>query len=254
MDHPDALLTLLAFAERPGAPPPALERALDHVATCPACAAGARQLLAALGAAAEDRLTCAEAEELLPEFLAAPGGAAAPAWADLRAHLACCPACLAALADLALLRDLAEGAGVEPPAYPAPPPAPRAWSVDALGRLLVDLARALLPPAGSPALAGLKSGPAGATLAEASVAGALPDLELHIAVEGRPGSDLRTLVVTVDIPSRGGWPNLAGSEVALLHAGVELRRAATDAFGTVAFHDLSAEEVARLSLVVLPRG
>ncbi len=258
MDHSQALVTLLAFAERPGAPPPELDAAVAHVTACPTCSQGAAQLMASLGQGEEDRLTCAESEELLASFLAAGalGQAEAPAWADLRVHLAGCPACGEALAELAELQALADGAaGVEPPAYPAPrraAPARPAWRIDELGRLLVELGRALLPSAPGPALAGLKAGPGQTTVAAATLGEALPDLELQIAVEGRPEAARRALVVTVSIPSRGGWPNLGGSEVALLREGAEVARATTDAFGTVAFADLDAGALAELTLAVRP--
>lgn len=260
MDHSQAIAILLAFAERPGDPPPGLGAAVAHVTACPTCGPGAAQLLASLRLGEEDRLTCAEGEELLPAYLGAIalGQPEAPAWADLRVHLAGCPACSAALADLAELRALADGTlGAEPPAYPAPrrqtqSPGRPAWRIDELGRLLVELGRALIPTAPGAAVAGLKAAPGPTTVAEATVGEALPDLELHIAVEGRPESERRALVVTVSIPSRGGWPNLGGSEVALLHEGGEVARATTDAFGTAAFPDLDAGALAGLSLAVRP--
>ncbi|NTU83303.1 MAG: hypothetical protein HGA45_28695 [Chloroflexales bacterium] len=260
MDHSQALTILLAFAGQPGRPPPDLDAAIAHMAACPACAAGAGQLIDALRLAAEDRLTCAESEGLLPEYLAAlaMGGGDVAQWEDLRVHLAGCPACTAALADLAELQALSDGAfGVEPPAYPAPrrvgaASAPRPWRLDELGRLVVDLARALVPPSSAPALAGLKAAPGQTTLATATLSEALPDLELHIAVEGRPDADRRILVVTVIIPSRGGWPNLGGSEVALLQGGREVVRATTDPFGTVAFTGLAAADIDRFTLAVRP--
>lgn len=277
MEHSQALATLLSFAEQPARPPPGLDAVIAHVAACPACATGIAHLAEALRFATEDRLTCVECDELLPEYLAAAAlpQDAAPRWAELRVHLVACPACREALADLAELQALAERAsGAEPAAYPAartdkavpparpapaparprPPPVQSPWSLDSLGRLIVDLAQALLPasPSPSPPLAGLKSAPCQTTLAEVTIGDALPDLALRITVEGRLDADRRHLLVSVEIPSRGGWPNLGGSEIVLLKGEQMVARATTDAFGSAAFTNLAAGEIEQHTLMVRP--
>lgn len=265
MEHSQALAILLAFAERPDSAPPGIDAALVHMGGCPVCAAGTRQLAAALRLAARDRLTCAECEELLPAYVAvsALGQGEASRWAAMRVHLVGCPACTAALADLAELQAFAEGAiGVAPPSYPAPRPSPAAarapqarpdspWRIDELGRLLVDLARSLLPAGPSLSPAGLKSEPAGAAVAAAQLADTMPDLQLQLVLE-RSSASARRLLVTVDIPSRGGWPNLGGSEVTLLDGAKEVAGAITDSFGTAVFAELSDAELGRLTLAVRP--
>ena len=262
MEHRQILTILLAFATNPGNPPSELNQAIAHMVDCPTCATRTRQLVAALRLPAEDQLTCEECEELIPTYLAAsaPGQADPLHWAALQLHLVGCPACSEALADLIELQGLAESTlGAEPPAYPIPGRAARPatrgpWRLDSFGRLLVNLAEALLPPPPAVAPAGLKAAPGQTTLGAATLADALPDLELHIAVEGRPGTDRAALLVTVTIPSRGGWPNLGGSEVSLLDRGKEIARATTDAFGKAVFPDLDLSALERFSLAVEPPG
>lgn len=252
MECRHAAEALLAFAST-GTPPPELDAAQAHVAGCPVCQARLAYLPAALAEGGEDRLTCAECAADLAEFLAArdAGRDQQPEWADLARHLAACPHCSAALGELALLRDHAETLVAATPPQPqlafVRPQAEPAWRVDSLGQLLVALARALRPV--RPA-AGLKQGGA-ITLAEGAVNDALADLELQLAVEGRPDAETVTLLVTVTLAGRA-WPDLGGSAVTLLRDGAELERQFTDAFGSAAFDGLAAAELARYSLVVRP--
>lgn len=232
---------------------PELEAALTHMAGCPACTARLRHLPAA--AATDDQLDCAACEPQLPEFLAAraAGEADQPAWDSVRQHLAGCAHCAAVLRDLEALYELAEAPALTPVPAPRldflrPAPAPP-WRLDNLGTLLVDLARALRPALESPA--GLKRG-GGTTLEEGELRDALPDLELRLALEEQGGEARRRLRVTVHIPSRGGWPNLAGSEVVLRRGEEELDSQLTDSFGTVVFADLEAATLGDYSLAVRP--
>jgi hypothetical protein len=257
MNHQQALVLLATAAATPGQPPGDLDAALRHASTCRICAARFGHLLAALRAGEEDVVDCGASDELLPEYLAAlqAGRSDAPQWAPLRLHLVGCAACSAALAELHELHDFATGArGAEPPLYPAPrvaarPSEGRTWWLDDLGRLVVDLARALVPV--QPALGGLKSSDDEA-LAAGTIAGAVPDLDVQLALEGQSAGERRTLLVTVVIPGRD-WPDLAGSEVTLLRDQEQVAHRITDAFGTTVFADLPAAEIERYSVVVEAR-
>ena len=93
--------------------------------------------------------------------------------------------------------------------------------MDALGRLVIqfsaDLLRALQPPTLQP---GYLKGNAPSSLSYA-LTDQIDDLNVRIHVEAsRRDPQAATVEVEVDIPSRGGWPNLAGSAV-ILRRGAE---------------------------------
>lgn len=251
MDCHQAANSMQLFAEQNSAPPE-LPAALAHIATCANCRSRLGHLVRALASSDEDQLRCEECEAELPAFLAARdlGRHSEPVWAAVTLHLATCPSCAVALAELAaMLPDTS--------LLPQPTPALRLdflrtatkqpWRLDDLGQVLIDLVRALQPSGLTP---GLKHGEEQAIVAEVSIDDAVPDLTIQIAVEGRRDSDTRMLLVTVDVPSRGGWPNLGGSEVTLLRDGVVTDRQLTDMFGTVVFTGLSTHEFERYNLAV----
>ena len=128
---------------------------------------------------------------------------------------------------------------------PENPAARQPWRLDTLGRLViqfsVDLLRSLQPPALQ--LSYLK-GDAPASLSYA-LTDQIDDLIVRISVEPSRRDPQRTSVeVEVDIPSRGGWPNLAGSAVTLRRGAEQLlEEQETDAFGKASFEDVSAEEL-----------
>src|SRR5262245_18398289 len=102
-----------------------------------------------------------------------------------------------------------------------------------MGRLLIELSDALVRASRPPALAtSLKSGEQTAEMFRLRVPDAVPDLEVTIAAEYARGDSTHcALSVEVVAPSRGGWPNLAGSEVVLKRRNEVLATQVTDAFG-----------------------
>ena len=126
-----------------------------------------------------------------------------------------------------------------------PAPARQPWRLDTLGRLViqfsVDLLRSLQPPALQ--LSYLK-GDAPASLNYA-LTEQIDDLNVRISVEPSRRDPQRTSVeVEVDIPSHGGWPNLAGSTVTLRRGAEQLmEEQETDAFGKALFEDVSVEDL-----------
>jgi hypothetical protein len=142
-----------------------------------------------------------------------------------------------------------ERSNLDPTEVPqAPMPARQPWRLDAVGRLIIqfsaDLLRSLQPPAFQPSY--LK-GAVPASLTYALVA-EVKDLDVRIRVEpARRDPQRATVEVEVDIPSRGGWPNLAGSAVTLRRGAEDvLDRQQTDAFGKVVFEDVATEDVPTL--------
>jgi hypothetical protein len=224
----------------------------------------------------------------LPEYVRAEQGGLAgeTRWQPVAAHLAGCPHCAEARAELSDLVQAALAASAPPPdRAPAPDlgfleparaqPSTAHWRLDELGRLVVELTDqllgTLLPPARQPAvaLAGLKSAAPG-TLFELPI-DAL-DAGLHVtlqAVAERPppshdaavprgaaerGVDQCTLAVQVEIPDRGGWPNLGGTEVTLKQGACAPRQEWTDAYGEAVFERVAVENLAGLVIEVLPDG
>lgn len=183
------------------------------------------------------------------------------------AHLAQCNRCQQAYQELrALLRLERTGELVAPPApasfdfsyLPLRPAAmavtsaePKPWRLDALGRLVIEFSAELLRSLQGPALQPtmLKSdAPAGLRY---ELGGAVDDLIVRIEAEAqRRNPQQVTIEVEVDIPSRGGWPHLAGSTVTLRRDDGLLDQQETDAFGKAVFEDVSTDDLPQLSFTV----
>ena len=211
---------------------------------------------------------CAPCQEQLAAYVDAelagqPAGARFPTVAP---HLGQCSACRQAYQELkALLALERSGELAAPPvapsfdfgylpartAQPAAAPAVRPWRLDELGRLVIqwtaDLLASLQGPALQPAM--LKSGaPAGVRY---ELAGAVDDLAVRIEAEPQRGDPQRwTVEVEVDIPSRGGWPHLAGSIVTLRRGDETLGQQETDPFGKAVFENVSTAALPQLSFTV----
>lgn len=79
------------------------------------------------------------------------------------------------------------------------------------------------------------------------------DLEVIISAEAMHGqADQVTLVVEVRVPSRGGWPNLAGSSVTLHRGDALVETQVTDASGKAVFDNLSPDELELLNFEISP--
>lgn len=139
------------------------------------------------------------------------------------------------------------------PARPAARPASRPWRLDELGRLVIqftaDLLASLQGPALQPAM--LKSGaPAGLRYESGDE---LEDLRVRIEAEPQRGDPQRMIIeVEVNIPSRGGWPHLAGTIVSLRGGDDLLDQQETDAFGKALFEDVPSEDVPLLVFEITP--
>lgn len=110
-----------------------------------------------------------------------------------------------------------------------------------------ELLASLSGPALQPAM--LKSAaPAGLRY---ELADAVDDLAVRIEAEPQRGDPQRwTVEVAVDIPSRGGWPHLAGSLVTLRRGDATLDQQETDPYGKALFDDLPASALPQLSFTV----
>lgn len=213
---------------------------------------------------------CAPCQEQLAAFVDAElaGQPADQRFPAVALHLGQCATCQQAYQELrALLAlELAGELATPPapasfdfsylpgrPAAAAAPAQPKPWRLDALGRLVIEfsaeLLRSLPGPALQPAL--LKSdAPAGLRY---ELADAVDDLAVRIEAEPQPRNPQRlTVEVEVDIPSRGGWPHLAGSVVALRRGDELLDRQETDPFGKAVFEDVAAADLPQLVFEIAP--
>ena len=275
MDCRVAVERLLAYLENPDLHRAEADAALSHIGKCPHCENRMRHLIRALTTDEEDSLTCQECQDLLPDYLQAKreGQAHERRWRPVAFHLETCPHCSAAVATLSDLIELAYGErGEEPPQYPVPVlsflpqrdrpvrPGTVRWRLDELGHLIIEfsteLVRVFQAPAYRPAyaMAGVKSGKASRTLCQLSLREAIEDLEVTITAEETRGDPVRcTVIVEVNIPSRGGWPNLADTEVALKRDERELETQLTDAFGKAVFEGIATDDLPHLVFEITPR-
>jgi len=266
---------LSAYLDDPESDRAALDAIISHMSECPYCESRIGHLIRALATDEVDRLTCRECQELLPEYLQAEmdGCAHEEQWRPVALHLETCPHCSEVYTALTDLMELAYGeGGVEPPHYPAPdlpflqaarsaPPQPPGvnWRLDEWGRLIIrfsaELVRTLQSPAYRPAYAaaGLKSARSQRILCRLSLQEAVEDLEVTVTVEEERDAPGRcTIIVEVNIPSRGGWPNLAGTQVTLKRGERELGTQWTDAFGKAVFDGISTADLPHLTFEITP--
>lgn len=269
-----ALEHLLAYVEDPHSHRAEVDMAFSHIRECPHCESRIGYLVQALTTDEKDRLTCPECQDLLPDYLQAEaeGQAHAPRWRQVAFHLKTCPHCSEEYATLSDLIELAYGEqGVEPPHYPVPDlsflrpvrlpqPVGIPWRLDELvGRLIIEfsaeLLRALQPPAYQPAYATIRrKSEKSRTLCQLVLKEAVKDLEVTItAEETRDDPSHCTVIVQVHIPSRGGWPNLADTEVVLKRDERELETQLTDAFGEAVFEGIATDDLAHLVFEITPR-
>lgn len=114
---------LLAYVIDPSQDRAKIGPALDHLKSCPYCQRKVNHLISALTTNEADQLTCQECEELLPDYIEAKieDQTDASPWSLVAQHLAVCPDCSAAYAELTDLMALVDsGPDVALPAYSTP--------------------------------------------------------------------------------------------------------------------------------------
>lgn len=186
---------------------------------------------------------------------------------DLPAHLAACSDCQQAYEELrGLLQMERQGQWEQPPlsarfdfsylpsqGLAATPPA-RFWRLDELGRLVIQLSdavlRSLQPPVLQPAY--LKSAPTPVVF-ELPLTEVGPDLKVALSARQQRGrSEVVGLTIDVDVPSRGGWPNLTGIVVSVSRGAEMIATRQTDPFGQALVEGLPAEALPELTIAIEP--
>jgi hypothetical protein len=103
------------------------------------------------------------------------------------------------------------------------------------------------------ATAGLKRGETSLkTLGQFSMQ-AQEDLEVAITVEEQDNESIYCMItMQVNIPSRGGWPNLADIQVILKRDQEILASQVTDAYGEVVFEKIHPTDLTQLVFEITP--
>jgi hypothetical protein len=246
-----------------------LQAALSHIRACPNCAQRVGRLIRALTTEEADQLGCQECQDRLPAYLVAETNQQPDAaqWHPIALHLQTCPHCSAAYATLAHLTELAEGRrGVEPAHYPIPrlpflqdkqtrPPQPVRipWRWDEAGRLVIafsaELVQALQSSTQQPGYATTrrKASRSPEIIYQFLLTDAVEDLELTMTAEPARDNPVQCVVIVeVLIPSRGGWPHLAGTEVTLKRNDQKLETQMTDTYGKAVFAGIAVEALPQL--------
>lgn len=199
------------------------------------------------------------------------GGDPATAFPQLRAHLESCATCQAEYTELKALLQFEEIDTLQAlPFVPifdfsflarlhkAQPPTDqpeRPWQVDVMGRLMIRFSQALLQTLQpKPQMEyGLKRAEGAEILYSFPLQPTVDDLNVGITVRTAPHpAGQCTIAVEVEIPSRGGWPNLAATTVVLRHGDTLLQRQQTDAFGKTLFRSIPIEQLPHLVFEITP--
>lgn len=214
----------------------------------------------------EDKLTCAACKTRLPEYVDAQvtDTELEGDFSDVELHLQVCPHCAREYRALLDLVTLAYAEETPQPArqpqfdlsfLASESPAPFRW--DDLGRLIIEFSAELMeafrPPPDQLAHAAVKAGEAPRTVCRFALEEADEDLNITITARETRGDPAHcTVSVDVDIPSRGGWPNLAGTQVTLNRGAEALATHVTDAFGKAVFEEVRVDDLPRLIFKITP--
>lgn len=184
--------------------------------------------------------------------------------ARLKAHLDRCPYCQAELTQLtdflitettapALMAEEAawtQGDGFEWQYLPQAGRVIIRLVGEALDAAAHHLQQRWSPPSGRLAPGGVRGSQ---PLLEMTLSQGIDDFEAVISVATRLKDPTQcNITIKVNIPSRGGWPNLAGTEVILKREGTTIATQATNAFGQVVFKEITPAELTKLSFEITP--
>jgi hypothetical protein len=136
--------------------------------------------------------------------------------------------------------------------------ATKPWWWDSVGRVIIAFSHELLQSLQSSPLqmAPVKSAAShsGSQL-QYVVQGEEDDVHVEIAVrDARDHADCCDIAVSVEVPSRGGWPHLGGSQVILKRDDEWQETQSTDAFGKALFLEIAKADLPYLVFQITPIG
>ena len=131
------------------------------------------------------------------------------------------------------------------------------WYWAQLGYLVVELSdavqRLLPPPQLQPAYSFVRTGQGAQNEVHFTLENQLADLNLRLTIAREPATgDQCQVIVEAEIPSRGGWPNLADTIVNLKAADTVVQSCLTDAFGKAVFPTVALSQLPALQVEVIP--
>lgn len=131
------------------------------------------------------------------------------------------------------------------------------WYWAQLGYLVVDLSdavmRALQPAQPQPAQSFTRAAQGAKNVYHFTLENQLADLNFRLTIEReQPVGDQCQVIVDAEIPSRGGWPNLADTIVNLKESDTVVQSRLTDAFGRAVFPAVAVSQLPTLQVEVIP--
>ena len=121
---------------------------------------------------------------------------------------------------------------------------------EALNTATLNLPQGLQPAADRPAFGRLRGSQ---PLFEVALREEIDDFEAVIIVDtSRKDPTHCAITVEVNILSRGGWPNLANTEVKLKQNEVVLATQVTNAYGRTVFSNITTDELTKLNFEITP--
>ncbi|MFQ5857769.1 MAG: hypothetical protein ACE5LU_19360 [Anaerolineae bacterium] len=246
---------------------PALEAA-RHVATCAACGTRLRRIAQALNSTVEDRLTCDACQAQLADYVhAQAAGTDTDRFADVRDHLALCPFCAEAFAQVYewVLASLADAVPVAEsyPAFELPFLAEAIWSDDVVRRAIEQGRQWIQDALGAVYVLlgpGLQAQPAVAWVTKSGEPGALL-YQTVLEEEAAPGWEIEVSAFMEDEATcrvevalyRPGAPDaeLAGVPITLWYEQV-FETAETDAGGVAEFASVLRSKLDQIVVRVAP--
>lgn len=244
---------------------------LLHLRSCKKCQAKFGMLLEGVWFSVEDTLTCTECEDLLPEYLMSRRRDTIDTthWQTIQNHLRICPSCHNILSELQTLESELEmmeeviptTSNLINPVSVSQAPESQSisaeikWRVDELGAIIIELSKKFVASFDVPVFAGVKGETTRKILCKLDLPEVFEDCAVTIIAQ-EMFQDATHCEISIDVrmPSRGGWPNLAGIEVMVKRGEHMLQKQLTDSFGKAYFSGIRRDELDQLVVQIYPHS